>query len=233
MNTWSIARKELRHYFSSPIAYVIMVAYFVINAWLFTSDFLTSQQATLRAFFSNAPLIMLFFVPAFSMRSMAEEKKQGTIELLLTFPIKDEELIAGKYLGLNIFLALVLATTLPFAISVESVGSLDWGPVIGGYLGLMFSGAVLLSIGIFASSITDNQIIAFIISLATGFGLFIIGQFAPSLPDFMEGFANYIGLTSHFDNISKGIIDTRDLLYYFSIISFMLFLTWQTLVNRK
>lgn len=225
-------KKELQHFFHSPVAFVILVGYLTLAAWFFTTDFLRQQQVTMRYFFDTSNYLLLFFIPSFTMRSLAEEKKQGTNELLLTYPIEEWQLIAGKFLGLLAFLGIVLLGTLPFPITLEIVGDLDWGPVIGGYLGLFLMGSVLLSLGLWASSLTSNQIIAFIVALSFGFILYMIGQYAYAFPGFLEEFAQYLGFSTHFANISKGIIDLRDILYYLSWTAFSLFLTWEVLVNR-
>ncbi len=232
-NIFVITKKELRHYVNAPMAYVIMIAYLLINGWFFGSNLFVNNQASLRGYFGMAPLILLFVIPAFAMRLIAEEKKQGTLELLVTMPITDIEIIVGKFFGAISFYAAVLGATLVYPIVVSTVGSLDWGPVIGGYLGLFFMGSGLIAIGLFASSITDNQIVAFIISFLLGFTLFLLGKMLAYAPSTLVPLLSFIGFDSHFDNISKGIIDTRDLLYYFSLISLMLFLGLQSLLNRK
>ena len=230
---WAISKKELRHYFNSPMAYIIIIAFLLVNGWFFGSNLFLVNQSTLRPYFATVPLLLIFFVPAFSMRLLAEEKKQGTLELMVTMPISDIEIVLGKFLGAVIFYAATLALTLFYPITVASLGDLDWGPVIGGYLGIFLTGASLVAIGLFASSLTNNQIIAFIISFVIGFGLFLIGKMLAFSSGGLLRLLDFIGFDTHFNNISKGIIDSRDLLYYASLIFLMLFLTLQNLLNRK
>lgn len=232
-NILIIIRKELKHYFNAPMAYVIMIAFLLINGWFFSSGFFINNQATLRSYFNMAPLIMIFFIPAFAMRLIAEEKKQGTIELMVTLPITDIQIVLGKFIGALAFFGITLLSTLVFALTAANLGDLDWGPVLGGYTGLFLMGGVLISIGIFCSSLTSNQIVAFIISFLGGFALFLLGKVLSYMPLGLVNLIDFLGFDSHFTNISKGIIDTRDLLYYFSLIFLMLFLTWQSLLNRK
>ncbi|HDS11445.1 MAG TPA: ABC transporter, partial [Candidatus Wirthbacteria bacterium] len=219
--------------FNSPMAYIIIIAFLLVNGWFFGSNLFLVNQSTLRPYFATVPLLLIFFVPAFSMRLLAEEKKQGTLELMVTMPISDIEIVLGKFLGAVIFYAATLALTLFYPITVASLGDLDWGPVIGGYLGIFLTGASLVAIGLFASSLTNNQIIAFIISFVIGFGLFLIGKMLAFSSGGLLRLLDFIGFDTHFNNISKGIIDSRDLLYYASLIFLMLFLTLQNLLNRK
>lgn len=232
-NIFIITKKELRHYFNAPMAYVIIISFLLINGWFFGSNLFINNQATLRGYFSIVPLIMIFFIPAFAMRLLAEEKKQGTIELLVTMPITDIEIILGKFLGAISFWAITLAMTLIYPLTVANLGDLDLGPVIGGYLGLFLMGAGLIAIGLFTSSLTSNQIVSFVISFLIGFAFFLIGKMLAYAPLGLVSLLDFLGFDSHFDNISKGIIDTRDLLYYFSLIFLALFLTLQSLLNRK
>lgn len=230
---WTLAKKELRHYFNSPMAYVVITVFLLVCGWFFTIDLFLADQASMRRFFATMPLILLFFLPAISMRLMADEKRQGTLELLVTQPLSDIQIVLGKFLGGLSFFTILLATTILYPIILSTLGDLDWGPVIGGYLGLFLTGAALLSIGLFTSSITNNQIVAFILGFLAGFTLFLLGQTAALLPPEIAGIVSYLGFDMHFNNIAKGLIDTRDLLYYFSLIVLMLFFSLQSLLNRK
>jgi ABC-2 type transport system permease protein len=230
---WTLTRKELKQYFNSPIAYVIIVVYLAISGWFFAMNLFTDGVVSMRSYMSTLPLILLFFVPAFSMRLIAEERKQGTLELLLTMPISDIEVVIGKFLGAVLFYISMLTITLIYPVVLQTLGNLDWGPVVGGYIGILLMGSSVISLGLFASSLSSNQIVAFILSFAGGFTLFLIGKVGNMAPAFLVGFISFIGFDSHFNNISKGIIDSRDLIYYFSLIFLMLFLTLQSLLNRK
>jgi ABC-2 type transport system permease protein len=232
-NTWNIFRKEWKHYLISINAYVVIVAFLLITGWFFSHDLFLNKQATLRSFFGVVPLLMIIFIPAISMRVFAEEKKQGTLELLLTMPLKDWEIVLGKFLASAAFLALLLGLTFIHPITLLFLGTVDMGPMIGGYLGLFFTGLALLSIGIFASSVTQSQVIAYIVSLFIGFVLYLLGQVVPFLPETFQSLAYTLGFSSHFESIAKGILDSRDLLYYGSLVGFFLFLTTISLEARK
>lgn len=231
---WTIARREFVAYFISPIAYVYLITFLVITSWLFFRGFFLIGQADMRAFFGMMPWIFLFFVPAVAMGKWAEERKLGTLEILCTLPIRDAEIVIGKFaagLGL-IVTALVL--TLPIALTVWLVGDLDWGPVVGGYIGLIFLGGAYLSVGLTISSLTENQIIAFILGVAVSFVLLIIGT--PIIVGGGRGLLTqalqYLGLATHFSSIARGVIDSRDVVYYLSVIGFFMYLNFKAVRTR-
>jgi ABC-2 type transport system permease protein len=233
--TTSIFRKELRGQFSSPAGFVFLIAFLVLSSWLFFRIFFILGQATLRPFFSFMPWLFLFFVPAAAMRAWAEERKLGTDEILLTLPIRDWEAVVGKFLAGLAFLALAVALTFPLAITVSALGDPDPGPMIGGYLGLLLMGAAYLSIALFASSLTENQIVAFIVAITLSFVLFIIGEdiVLIAVPQWAAPLLRYAGLGQHFASVSRGVIDSRDLIYYFSVIGFFLYLNIKSVESRK
>jgi ABC-2 type transport system permease protein len=169
------------------------------------------------------------------MRAWAEEKKMGTIEVLMTLPIKDYEVVVGKFLASFFFMITTVVLTFPLAITVYYLGNPDTGSVIGGYTGAILMGGAYLAIGLFCSSLTKNQIVAFIISTVTCFMLLIIGEeiVLMSAPDTVAPLFSYLGLGTHFESISRGVIDSRDLIYYFSTIGFFLFLNTLALESRK
>lgn len=232
-NVKTIYLKELRSYFNSPIAYIVIIVFLIIAGYFFTNGLFQNNLATLRSLFDIVPFIFLFFVPAITMRLFSEEKKQGTIELLLTKPVKDEELVGGKFVAAFVLTLIALLPTLLYLIVVMLLGKIDLGTVIGGYLGLIFMAAVYIGVGLFASSLTENQVVAFIISFIAVFALFMIGkvllQFSPVLVSAVE----YISTDYHFTNISRGVIDSRDLIYYLSMVGFSLYLTKVSLESRK
>lgn len=235
MPVWIIIKKELKSYFNSAIAYITIVVFLVASGWFFFRGFFLVQQASLRDLFTYLPWILLFLVPAITMRLWSEEKKLGTWEVLLTLPLKDWQVVAGKYLASLIFLSLNILLTLPLAIIVSLVGQPDWGVIIGSYVGVIFLGAAYLAIGIFISSLTDNQIVAFIVALALNFVWFIIGEdfVLFVLPYWLSGLFRYLGLGAHFSSLARGVIDTRDLVYYFSVIGFGLYLNIKVIARRK
>lgn len=235
----TIFRKEFRQYFDSPIAYIFITVFLVINSWLFFRTFFLVNQASVRPLFVLIPWIFLFFVPAITMRLWAEEKKSGTMEVLMTFPLRDWEVVLGKYFASLAFLvvALLLTFTLPITtwLAADQGVSLDVGPIITSYLGAILLGGAFLAIGIWVSSLTENQIVAFIIAVAVSFILMIAGERIVTmyLPSAFVGFVEYLGLNAHFNSIARGVIDTRDLIYYFSMILFFLYLTVRSVETRK
>jgi ABC-2 type transport system permease protein len=231
----SIFRKEFRGQFSSPAGFVFLIAFLVLSAWLFFRIFFIAGQATLRPFFSFMPWLFLFFVPAAAMRAWAEERKLGTDEILLTLPIRDWEAVLGKFLAGLAFLALAIGLTFPLAIAVSALGNPDPGPMIGGYLGLLLMGAAYLSIALFASSLTENQIVAFIVGITLSFVLFIVGEdiVLIAVPQWLAPVLRYVGLGQHFASITRGVIDSRDIVYYLSVIGFFLYLNVKSVESRK
>ena len=234
-NVYAVFKKEFRSYFNSPIAYIFITAFLVFSGWLFFRGFFLIGQATMRPFFSILPWEFLFFVPAVTMRLWAEEKKLGTMELLMTLPLKDGEIVIGKFLAAFLFLAITVLLTFTFPLTLYYLGSPDLGPILGGYIGALLMGAAYLSIGLFISSLTENQIVAFILSVFACFGLFIIGEpiVLTALPGWLAGIFSFLGLGAHFQSIGRGVIDSRDIIYYLSIIIFFLFLNTRFVESRK
>ncbi len=231
----AIFSKEFKGYFSSPTAYVFMTVYLVLTGWLFFRAFFFEAQASMRYYFVVLPWIFLFLLPAVTMRTWAEEKSSGTLELMLTLPVKDYEVVLGKFLACFFFLALTVMFSFPIPLIVYMYGNPDPGPLIGGYLGALFMGAAYLSIGIFASGLTKNQIVAYIMGIALCFFMFILGEglVLGVLPRALVPIFEYLGLGSHFHSIGRGVIDTRDLVYYVSVVVFFLFLNVRTVESRK
>ncbi|MEW5802386.1 MAG: ABC transporter permease subunit [bacterium] len=234
-NIFAIFKKEFRSYFNSPIAYIFITAFLVFSGWLFFRGFFLIGEATMRPFFSILPWEFLFFVPAVTMRLWAEEKKLGTIELLMTFPLSDYEIVMGKFLAAFLFLTITVLLTATFPLTLFYLNKPDLGPIIGGYLGALLMGAAYLSIGLFISSLTENQIVAFIVSIFTCFALFIIGEqiVITALPSWLARIFTFLGLGAHFESIGRGVIDSRDLIYYVSVIVFFLFLNIRSVESRK
>ncbi len=230
----AIFKKEFRSYFYSPIAYVIITVYLVISNFMFFQGFFLMNKAQMQSYFGLTPWIFLFQVPPITIRIWAEEKKANTLELLLTWPVKDAEVVAGKFLSAFCFLAIVIALSITIPVSIAIMGNPDMGPVIGGYIGSFLLGAAYIAIGMWVSSLTENQIVAFIGGVVITFVLFIVGnQFITMrLPSFVVPVLNYIGLGSHFESISRGVIDTRDIIYYLSVIGFFLYLNVASLQRR-
>ena len=233
-NVGPIYRREIRSYFQSPVAYVVIVVFLAIVGWFFTSDLFLFNLASLRiGLFDRIPLVFLFFVPAITMRLLAEEKKSGTLELLATRPVRDVEIVLGKFFAAWTLLAAALAPTLIYLITLSALGSPDPGPVITGYLGLLLMGGVYIAIGIFASSITENQIVAFIVSLLIILALFMADKVLMFVPPAVASTLEFISIDYHFENIARGVIDSRNLIYFGSVLGFALLLATTSLERRK
>jgi ABC-2 type transport system permease protein len=231
----AIFKKEFASYFSSPIAYFYLTVYVGLTNWLFFKTFFIGGQATMRPYFSLLPILFLFFVPAVSMRLWAEEKKSGTLELLLTLPLKVTEVVMGKYLAAFAFLCISVQLSVSVPLSVGAAGDPEWGPIVGGYAGAVLMGGAYLAIGMFISNLTENQIIAFIGGVVITFALYIIGSpfVTFSLPNFLVPVFYTLGLANHYDSISRGVIDSRDIIYYCSVIGVFLFLNAYAIETRK
>lgn len=212
-----IFKKEFRTYFVSPIAYIVISIFLLVTGWFFFTTFFLYNQANLRNFFSLLPIIFSFLVPAVTMKLFSEELNVGSYEILLTMPVTFLDVVVGKFLSAVAFIAVMIAPTLSYPITVSFLGELDWGPVAGGYLGAVLLGASFSAIGLFASSLTRNQIIAFIIGMAICFSLVLVDKMLFFLPQTLLGILSYLGADAHFQNISKGIIDSRDALYFLSV----------------
>ena len=232
-NVGTIFKKELRSYFNSAVAYVVFVVFLAVVGWLYTSSMFLINVASLRLMFEWIPLVFLFVVPAITMRLLAEEKKSGTIELLTTKPLRDWEVVAGKFLAAWALIGIALLPTLIYYCTVAFLGNIDNGPVIGGYLGLMLMAGVYVAIGLLASSITENQIVAFIIGLLLMFAFFMMDKVLIFVPDFMTSIVEYLGIDFHFSNIARGVIDTRDIVYFCSMLGMTLYLSVVSLERRN
>ncbi len=232
-NIFAIFRRELRYYFNSPVAYVVIVVFLAIIGWFFTSNLFLMNIASLRVVFELVPLVFLFFVPAITMRLLAEEKKSGTLELLTTKPVLDGEIILGKFLAAWALLAAALIPTLLYVVTLAMLGSPDLGPVVTGYLGLLLMGAVYIGIGLFASSLTENQIVAFIISFLIVLALFLLDKILMYVPEGIASTVEFLGIDYHFSNIARGVIDSRNVIYFLSLLGFSLTCATVSLGRRK
>jgi ABC-2 type transport system permease protein len=215
-NIRHILGKELKSYFIAPIAYIVIAIFLLITGWFFFSTFFLYNQASLRNFFGLLPVIFSFIVPAVTMRLFSEELHAGSYEVLMTLPVTFSEVIIGKFLAAVAFVAVMLLPTLSYAVTIALLGKLDPGPVIGGYIGALFLGALFSAIGLLASALTRNQIIAFIIGMSICFTLTLIDKMLYFLPESFLGALEYVGADFHFQNIAKGILDSRDILYFVS-----------------
>ena len=232
-NVWAIARRELYSYFVSPVAYVVGALFLLISGFLFSIILGVSNEATMRPLFGNFAVIFLFIVPALTMRLLAEEQRTGTLELLLTAPVRDWELVLGKFLGVFLLLLAMLAVTLVYPAILVLAGNPDRGPVLAGYLGVILQGAAFLAVGLFASSLTQNQIIAALLA----FVILLILWLADALGQFTTGrigdLFRFLSITRHFDEFPRGVIDTRNVIYFLSVIAAALFFTVLSVHSRR
>jgi len=234
---WIIAVRELKSFFDSLTAYILIVVFLGLSGfftWLFGSDIFFIGQATLQPFFSVAYWTLFFFTPALTMRMLAEENKSGTIELLLTKAVTDWEVILGKFLACLMLIGIALLLTLPYYISVWALGPVDHGAVWCGYLGLILMSSAYISIGLFASSVTNNQIVAFLLSLFIGvFFLIIFNELSSGFTGLFGEILDYLSLSSHFESISRGVVDSKDVIFFLSISIFGLILAESSLSKRN
>ncbi|MBW2563514.1 MAG: ABC transporter, partial [Deltaproteobacteria bacterium] len=198
-------------------AYIVISFFLLVTGWFFFTTFFLYNQANLRNFFSLLPIIFSFVVPAITMRLFSEEFNVGAYETLLTMPVTFLDVVLGKFMASVAFIAAMLVPTLAYPLTVGFLGQLDWGPVVGGYIGAILLGAAFSAISLLSSSMTRNQIIAFITGMSICFTLVMIDKMLFFLPRFSLVFFQYLGADHHFQNISKGIIDSRDILYFLSI----------------
>ncbi len=228
-----LIKKELYSYFYSPIAYVVMVIYLIFSGWFFFSRFFLYGQLELRAYFSMAPLLLMFLAPAITMRLLSEELNSGSFEMLMTLPVSITQMLMGKFLAALAFLAITLAVTLSYPITIATLGPLDWGAVWAGYFGLLLLGGAYLAIGLLSSSLTKNQIVAFILGFAACFLLFLMDKILLFIPAPLVGLFQYLGSDYHFQNFSRGVIDSKDVIYFLSILVVTLAGTRLILARRK
>lgn len=236
---FAILKKEINSFFASPIGYLVIAIFLILNGlflWIFKGEFnvLDYGFADVSSFFLLAPWILIFLIPAVTMRSFSDEKKQGTLELLLTKPISHSKIVLGKYFGTLILIIIALLPTLLYVYTVyqlgNPVGNLDMGSTLGSYFGLLFLIASYTAIGIFTSTLSDNQIVAFILSVFLCF-LFYIGF--EGISEFTSStFIEQLGMSYHFKSMSRGVLDTRDIIYFLSVSFFFLTITKLNL-NRE
>ena len=231
-SVWALYKKELKAYFNSPVAYIVMAVFLLMAGWFYASDLFLVNQATLRTFFEVARLIFVFFVPAVTMRLLAEEKASGSLELLVTYPVTDMEIVIVKWFSAVTLLAVTLALTLVYYFTLVALGNPDEGAVFGGYLGLMLLGAAGAAIGLFASSLSQNQVVSFVLAFSVMFALFMLHNLLFFLPTWLAGFAEYLSFSYHLDNLSRGVIDSRDLIYFASLTVIGLGLAAERLSDR-
>ena len=223
---FSIFKREFRSFFLSPVAYIVIAVFLVATGWLFFSSFFLVGRADLRDFFSLLPILFSFTIPAITMRLYSEEMRSGAYELLLTLPVTELHILLGKFLSALVFVMVMTLPTLSYPAFISSAGELDWGPVAGGYIGAFLLSASFIAIGLFASALTRNQIVSYIIGLFICMFLTLVDKTLFFLPTALTDFLQFIGADYHFRNISRGIIDSRDLIYFLSVAFLALYGTY-------
>ena len=233
-NVSTICRRELGGFFNSPMAYIFLVIFAIVNGYFFTNTFFLFGQSDLRALFDIVPLVYLFFIPAVSMGLIARENNLGTMETISTMPINTYEFVLGKFLAAFSLILLGLVATSIHLFTLISVGTnVDYGAVFSGYLGLALMGGTYAAIGIYASSVTENQVVAFIIGVFIVLVFFMLDKILFFVPRSISGFVQFLAVDYHLSNISRGVIDSRNLVYFFSMIGFFIFLTIRTLEMKR
>ncbi|HUM16542.1 MAG TPA: ABC transporter permease subunit [Candidatus Nitrosotalea sp.] len=247
-----VFKKEMRLYFGSPVAYVVFTFFLLISGWFFSQIFLFYSDASMRSFmqpqfgqnlnvienvmrplFTNMSVVLLFFIPMLTMRLFAEEQKSGTIELLLTYPVRDGEVLAGKYLAALALFAILLALTLLYPGLIAYFTRVEWGPIFTGYLGLLLTGAVFLAVGVLVSSMTENQIVAGFGTFGILLGFWIVGWGAEFAGGNLRGVLQYLSIGDHLDGFTRGLIDTKDLVYYVTGVGLALFLALRSVESKR
>ncbi|NQT96545.1 MAG: ABC transporter permease subunit [Candidatus Marinimicrobia bacterium] len=226
--------KELKSYFNSPMAYIFLVLFAIFSGYFFTNTFFLINQSDLRSLFSIIPLIYLFFIPAITMSLIAKESNSGTMEIISTLPIKDVEFVLGKFLAATTLVIIGLGFTLVHFFTLLAVGTnIDFGAILCGYIGLILVGGFYASIGTFTSSLTDNQVVAFIIAITIVIVFFLLDKLLVFMPTGMSGLIQFISVDYHLSNISRGVIDSRNLVYFGTMITIFLLTTVRILEMRK
>lgn len=230
-----IMKRELKAYFTSPVAYIVGALFLGFSGFMFFTPFFLMRRAELRGFFELLPILFSFFIPALTMRTFSEEHKSGTIETLVTLPVKTSDIVVGKYMASLVSSVSLLVPTIFYVITCCAFASsgVDAGPMIGGYVGAVLLAAAFTAIGVFCSAVTKNQIVAFFLALAVCIVLTFISMFAIFLPGAAVPFASFISSSGHFRSIARGIIDSRDIIYFVSVTAVFVVLTVNVLNNAR
>ena len=220
---WIIARRELNSFFDSLLAYIMLIAFLGFTGfftWIFgRGDVFFRGEASMEAFFAVSYWTLFFFIPALTMRLIAEEKNSGTIELILTKPVSDWQFVSGKFLSILLLIGISLALTLPYYFTIAAIGPIDHGAVWTGYLGTLLMSAAYISIGIFASSLSSNQIVSFLLALLIGIFFHILfGMIAQNFSGIAGNTLNWLSISSHYQSLTRGVIDSKDIIFFCSVI---------------
>ncbi len=229
----TIGARQFRSYFNGPVAYIVICIVMLTLGFFFWKTFFLFGRASAREMFRWLGLILVFALPALTMGLLAEEKRTGTIELLITMPVTEAQVIVGKFLGVFGLYAVLLAMTIFYPISVSTLGDLDWGPVLSGYVGLLLQGSAILAIGLMASSWTNNQLIALFVALTLSVFFWVLDKFLPLLPTNAASVLEWLSFDYHFQSMARGVIDLRDVLFFVSVTAFALALAFRALESRR
>jgi len=234
-NMLHIAGRQFRSYFNGPVAYIVICIVLIALGFFFWTPFFLMNHASVHEMFRMMGMILAFAVPAMTMGLLAEERRSGTIELLITMPVRESEVIFGKFLAGLGLVAVLLACTIPYPISVSMLGNLDWGPVLTGYIGLLLEAAAMVAIGLMCSAFTENQLIAFFVALAPCVMLgWLFAAFLPFVPvGWPTTLVTFLSFDSHYDSMARGVIDSRDVIYFLSVAGLALMVAFRALESRR
>lgn len=233
-NIGYVLKRELGAYFNSVVAYIVVILFLLITGALFWLNYFQQiNTLSLRSFFNQAPLFLAFFAPAITMGLIAEERRLGTLELLMTMPLRDFEIVIGKFLAALTLLVVVFAMTLPYPITLATLGDLDWGAVASGYIGLILLGGAYSAIGLMASSWTRDQVVSILVAFSICFFLYLIDQLVGNPTGSLARAVEYLSTNSHFNNIARGVVDFRDVFYYLSVMAVALVTTQVSIAARR
>ena len=236
---WTIFKREVSATFNSPVAYVVVILFLVITGALFWLPYFQEINIlSLRNFFAQAPMFLAFFAPAITMGLLASEKRSGTLELMMTMPVKDAHIVIGKFLSSVFLLAVVFATTFPYAWTLDMLArgfetELDWGATLAGYIGLLLLGSTYAAIGLMASSFTKDQVVAILSGFSICFGLYLIDKLVGTPTGGMATLLEYLSTSYHFNNIARGVITFSDVVYYLSLIGVSLVIATSSIASRR
>lgn len=232
-NTVILINKEMKHYLNTAPAYVLISVFLLITGYFFAQSLFLTNEANLNSLTEIIPLILTFFAPALSMRLIAEEKKTQTIEVLITLPFTEEEIVISKYISASIIMISSIIFMFPYVTTLYFLSSPDAGHIVGSFLSLILCSLSFLSIGVFASTISSSQITAFIIGFGISFIFYLVGKITPFMPFNIQSLISYIGTDIHISNMARGVIDIRDIIYFISIIIFFIYLGVCRLKNMR
>lgn len=233
-NIYFIWKRELKTYFTSVVAYIVVVLFLLITGALFWLNYFQEISVlSMRGFFNQAPLFLAFFAPAITMGLLATEKRSGTLELMMTMPVSDFQIVIGKFLAAVSLLAVVFAMTLPYPYTLNGLGDLDMGAVAAGYIGLLLLGATYSAIGIMASSWTRDQVVAILVAFSLCFFLYLIDQLVGHPTGTTAKVIEYLSTNYHFQNIARGVVDIRNIVYYLSVIVVCLTVAQASIASRR